>query len=158
MLVEIGQYKLDIDIAKTKRFYDSADRVSQYCTCDGCLNFEKAVDFLSPAVRTLFAELGVDMKKVRECYVNCTNNDGTLLYGGFYHICGVLLSGQGGWVKKDDDHAYWDSNSTIRTYPNFEISFNKEYDLLEKDFPLPVIQLDFSANIPWVLKKRNPYR
>ena len=55
MLVEIGQYKLDIDIAKTKRFYDSDDRVSQYCTCDGCLNFEKAVDFLSPAVRTLFA-------------------------------------------------------------------------------------------------------
>ena len=65
MLFEIGQYKLDIDIAKTKRFYDSADRVSQYCTCDGCLNFEKAVDFLSPAVRTLFAELGVDMKTAR---------------------------------------------------------------------------------------------
>ncbi len=75
------------------------------------------------------------------------------MYGGFYHICGTILDGKGGWVKKDDDYAYRDSNSTVRAYPNFEISFNKEYDLLEEDFPLPVIQLDFSANIPWVLKK-----
>lgn len=100
MLFEIGQYKLDIDIAKTKHFYDSADRVSQHCTCDGCLNFERAIDFLSPTVRILFANLGVDMKKVRECYVNCTNKDSTLLYGGFYHICGTLLDGKGGWTKK----------------------------------------------------------
>ena len=100
MLFEIGQFKLDVDVSKTKHFYDTADRVSKSCSCDGCLNFEKAVDFLSPAVRTLFAKLGVDMKKIRECYVNCTNKDGTLLYGGFYHICGTILDGKGGWVKK----------------------------------------------------------
>lgn len=27
----------------------------------------------------------------------------------------------------------------------------------EPDFPLPVIQLDFDADIPWVLEKRNSY-
>ena len=29
--------------------------------------------------------------------------------------------------------------------------------MLEPDFPLPVVQLDFDADIPWVLKKRNSY-
>ena len=157
MLFEIGHYKLDIDIAKNKHFYDRADWVTQHCTCDGCLNFEKAVDFLSPTVRTLFANLGVDMKKVRECYVNCTNNDGTLLYGGFYHVCGTLLEGKGGWTNNGENHTYWNSDSAAHIDLNFEISFQNEIDLLEKDFPLPVVQLEFLANIPWVLKKSNPF-
>lgn len=29
--------------------------------------------------------------------------------------------------------------------------------MLEPDFPLPVVQLDFDADIPWVLGKRNSY-
>lgn len=31
MLFEIGQFKLDVDVSKTKHFYDTADRVSKSC-------------------------------------------------------------------------------------------------------------------------------
>ena len=36
----------------------------------------------------------LDMKEVCECYVNCADNDGDLLYGCFYHVCGALLDGE----------------------------------------------------------------
>lgn len=29
--------------------------------------------------------------------------------------------------------------------------------MLEPDFPLPVVQLDFDADIPWMLEKKNSY-
>lgn len=41
--------------------------------------------------------------------------------------------------------------------PNFGVSFSDRIDMPEPDFPLPVIQLDFDADIPWVLGKKNSY-
>lgn len=43
MIFKFGQYKVDIDVEKTKNFYENAEPVSKSCSCDGCLNFEKAV-------------------------------------------------------------------------------------------------------------------
>ena len=37
-----------------------------------------------------------------ECHVNAAADDGTVFYGGFYHLCGTLLDGEllsNGWVK-----------------------------------------------------------
>lgn len=157
MIVEFGQYKVDVDIEKTKKFYDNAELVSQTCSCDGCLNFEKAVSTLPKSVIEFFANIGIDMRKVCECYVNCTVYDNMLSYGGFYHICGTLLSGESAWKKTSDRQAYWNDEATFSVSPDFHISFQKDISLLEKDFPLPVVQLEFSANIPWVLRKKNPY-
>lgn len=157
MIVEFGQYKVDIDIEKTKHFYENAELVSKACSCDGCLNFEKAVGILPKSVREFFVNLGIDMRKVCECYVNCTNDDEMLSYGGFYHVCGTLLDGENAWKKISDSQAYWNDEVTFSVSPDFHISFQKDIDLLETDFPLPVIQLDFTANIPWVLKKKNTY-
>lgn len=154
MLFEIGQYRIDVDIVKTKQFYKNADIISRSCTCDGCLNFEKAVDALPPSIIAFFADLGIDMRKACECYVNCTNEDGSLLYGGFYHICGTLLEGESAWKKINGNTFYcWDNKAVFCVSPDFHVSFQKDVALLEKDFPLPVIQLDFFARIPWVLEK-----
>lgn len=158
MVVKFGQYIIDLDIEKTKYFYENAEPVSKGCSCDGCLNFEKAIDVLPQTVREFFANLGVDMSKVCECYVNCTNEDGTLSYGGFYHICGTLLDGESAWKKISDTTSCWDESATFSVSSNFHISVQKDIALLEADFPLPAIQLEFSANIPWVLEKENTYR
>ncbi len=40
-------------------------------------------------------DIGVDMRKACECYVN---DDGTLFYGGFYHLCGILSEGRPGRI------------------------------------------------------------
>lgn len=157
MFFEIGQYRIDIDVAKTKQFYKNADLASTSCSCDGCLNFQKAVDTLPPSIIAFFTNLGIDMKKVCECYVNFTDDDGMLLYGGFYHVCGTLLDGESAWKKIDENTSCWDNEAAFCVSPDFNVSFQKDVALLEKGFPMPAIQLEFSARIPWVLEKSNTY-
>ena len=151
MLMEIGKYKLDIDIEKTRHFYEKAAAVSETCSCDGCQNFGKAVDTLPDMVREFFSNLGIDLRKMCECYVLGVNENGTLLYGGFSHICGKLLKGECSRQQADND------GPVFYITPDFSVSFREETDLLEPDFPAPVIQLEFSADIPWVLDKDNSY-
>ncbi len=157
MIFQFGQYKIDVDVEKTKRFYDGAERVSQKCSCDGCLNFEKAVDKLDAAVIKLFTDLGVDLKKACECYACCTNKDGTLTYGGFTHVCGTLIEGESAWRNINEAHLYLKEADMFSVTPDFQVSFQEEIDLIEADFPRPVLQLEFSSSIPWVIDKKNTY-
>lgn len=59
--------------------------------------------------------------------------------------------------KINDSTAYWDDGAAVSVSPNFRVSFQEDISLLETGFPLPVIQLEFSASIPWVLEKKNTY-
>lgn len=63
MIFQFGEYKIDVDVENTRQFYDRAKTVSEGCQCDGCLNFERAVDKLPQNIRDFFSALGVDMKK-----------------------------------------------------------------------------------------------
>lgn len=99
MIFQFGQHQVDIDVDKTRSFYENAPFISEGCSCSGCRNYEKVIKALPPEV-TVFFDLGVDMRKVSEVYVNCTNSNGTLFYGGFYHLCGTLLAGKSAWVPK----------------------------------------------------------
>lgn len=157
MIFEFGKFKVDIDVEKTKQFYENAEKVSKSCSCDGCQNFEQAVEILPQSVNGFFANLGIDIRKVCECYVNCTNTNETLLYGGFCHACGTLLNGKSAWKKSSETSSYWNDEVTFTISDDFYVSFKNDVALLETDFPLPVIQLEFSANIPWVLDKKNTY-
>ncbi len=35
MIFEFGKYKVDIDVEKTKQFYEKAETVDEGCSCDG---------------------------------------------------------------------------------------------------------------------------
>lgn len=115
MIFQFGEYKIDVDVEKTRQFYDRAKTVSEGCQCDGCLNFERAVDKLPQNIRDFFSALGVDMKKICECYVYCAKDENTLYYGGFCHICGTLLSGKSAWKPTSDSTACWDKKQHIRS-------------------------------------------
>ena len=105
MIFQFGEYKIDVDVEKTRQFYDRAKTVSEGCQCDGCLNFGRAVDKLPQNIRDFFSALGVDMKKICECYVYCAKDENTLYYGGFCHICGTLPSGKSAWKPTSDSTA-----------------------------------------------------
>ncbi len=158
MIFTFGQYKVDIDVDKTRQFYTAAKLVSEGCSCSGCRNYEKAVSFLPKKILDFFAVLGVDMRKIAEVYVNCRNTDGTLLYGGFYHLCGTLLAGTSAWTPVDPTISHWEEAQAFKISADFEVSFQSECHLLEKDFPLSALQLEISANIPWVLSEENTYQ
>ncbi len=157
MLVAFGNYTIDVNVEKTRKFYLTAKRVTGRCSCDGCLNYEKAIGVLPESIKAFFDNLGIDMKKVCECYVNTANKDGTLLYGGFYHICGILITGESAWRRISENKSVWNDETAFAITDYFHVSVQNDVYLLEDNFPLPVIQLEFSADIPWVLDKTNTY-
>lgn len=140
MVLHFGENIIDIDVERTREFYKKAANITDDCRCQGCRNYEIAVDFLPKEVKDFFDMIGADMKKSPEVYVNCLNEDNTLFYGGFYHICGTI-------IRKQPD------GETFTISENYRIWVEEHSDLLEDNFPLPVIQLEISANIPWVLNE-----
>ncbi len=152
MLFEFGPYKADIDVYKTKLFYEKHGLAAGGCDCDGCRNFARAAETLPQPVRSFFTQLGIDIRKPCECYVHYTNEDGTLLYGGFYHVCGTLPNKEGKKRESICQEEYFNVS------PDFGICFTDSVCLLEENFPAPVIQLEISANLPWVLQEENSYQ
>ena len=157
MIIEISNHKLDVDLDKTKEFYTTAPLVSESCSCNGCHNFEKAVDALPTEVIDFFSQLGIDMKKMCEVYASHENADGTLSYGGFTHICGKIIEGDSAWVEASPNSSYWESEKAIHITNNFQVTFKEECYLLEDNFPRPSFQLELQADIPWVLPEEHDY-
>ena len=157
MVFEFQRYKLDVNVEATRKYYGTAKSISENCTCDGCRNYEKAIDFLPHEVLSFFAQLGIEMKKASEVYIICANADDTLLYSGWYHLCAVMIHGESAWVSASQAHAYWDSTKTYPITNDFKVSFQEECALLDDTFPLPVIQLQIEADIPWVLAEKHYY-
>lgn len=159
MEIRFGPYVLEVDIQKTRSFYQNANNVSAGCSCQGCRNYEKAAEILPDEVKQFFDALGVDIKKPAEVYVNMVNDDGLLLYGGFYHLCGRLLGGESAWVpdKSNKKAFYWDKSKTYSVSKDLQVSFKEDRSLVEGGFPEPVLQMDIEANIPWVLEEPNGF-
>lgn len=162
MIFQFGQFKLDIDVDKTREFYKEMEYVSEGCSCAGCRNFEKAVNVLPREVVEFFESLGIDMKKITEVYVYTTNPNGTVYYGGFFHLCGRLLEGNSAWEKESVEMEnaglfQWKRSNTYPLSKDFCISFKQGGNLVEKEFPEPVLTIDIEANIPWVLDEENTY-
>lgn len=150
MIFEFGSYRMDVDVERTRRWYEAAPTVSQCCDCDGCVNYERAADLFPESVKSFFAALGSDMKKPCEVYVNCANRDGTRLwYGGWWHLCGKLLSAQ---------EEKWSVAEGEPFGPGgFRVWFREECVCLPEDFPQSAFELELDADIPWVLEKENTY-
>ena len=157
MIFSFGNYTVDINVEKTKQIYKNLPLITQTCNCDGCQNFEKAVDVLPKVIHAFFNDLGIELKRIVECYVNCKNEDGTLFYGGFCHVCGTLIQGESAWVKTTETHSYYNPDLAYHLDDNFCVSFQEECFLVEEQFEAPILQIEFQANIPWVLDKKNAY-
>lgn len=160
MRLTLGDYILDIDTEETKNYYRSERYVSEGCDCDGCQNYALASDQLTFEVSKLFSELGIDIKKPAEVYVNYSENN-ILCYGGFYHICGKIIEGESPWVitleTEDTMTSHLEEENMIGIANNYKIAFQEECSLLGKNFPRPCIQMEILAYLPWILKKPNSY-
>ena len=63
MIFKFNQYVIDINIDKTRSFYQVAENIADGCDCPGCRNFEKAVSHLPQEIVEIFNKMGIDMKK-----------------------------------------------------------------------------------------------
>ena len=157
MIFSFPKFTIDVDVEKTKAYYDIANYISEDCSCTGCRNYEKAIDLLPKEVKSFFSELGIEMKKIREAYVYCTNADDTIFYGGFYHVCGKLIDGASAWVPDSPSLMHWEDEKAYAITNDFKVSCKEDCSLLDENFPFPAIQLDISADMPWVLEEQNDY-
>lgn len=160
MRLILGEYILDINVEENKNFYNNEICVSEGCNCDGCNNYEKAVERVSEETKKLFERIGVDIKKPAEVYVNYSEDD-ILYYGGFYHISGRIITGESPWklIQKTEETttSQLAENNMISIGENFKVAFQGECALISENFPKPSVQMEISAYLPWVLDKPNTY-
>lgn len=135
MLITIGPIVLDVDVAATRRFYDTSSGYLT-CTCDGCRNFPLAVPHMPADLLAALRQLGIDPLKPAEQWVNCATPDGKAAhYGGFYNVCGRIVKGDAHWLT-----------------PDFELLVSDDCSLLSPDFPRPCFEVDFYCQLPWLLE------
>lgn len=143
MIFEFEKYMIDIDVEKTRDFYSRADKITDGCDCSGCRNYEKwaTTSFSCTETRHILKQMGVQMEKPVEVYVNYQNEDGSVFYGGFYHLCGRILQGCEVWNEISEKHKTLNEMVFVELCDGYRVAFTEEIDLLEKNIPAPLIQI-----------------
>ena len=70
MLFTFSDYQIEVDVERTRAFYNSETSIptSKQCSCDGCQNYDQAILTASPRVLTFLTSLGIDPCKPAEVY------------------------------------------------------------------------------------------
>ena len=155
MIYEHSPYRIDVDVEKTRAFYENATGIT--CNCPGCRNFPRATEQLPQEVQAFFESFGIDIRKPAEYYVFDAVEPGSVFGGGFWHICGTILEGKDLWIQESPKSRRMDTSYAFDLADDFTVYFTEEIALLEEGFPGPVIQLEFIGYIPWALEEENPY-
>lgn len=137
--LELAGRTLEVDVETTRAFYANRPLWSQTCGCSYCRNFVSACSIgrLPEQLRSTLESFGIEPSRDEgEIWQYNDNEDGTHLYGGFYHVVGTIVSENLNRENSQDE---------------IHFSFSAKLDLLSADFPQPAIQVEFAANIPWVL-------
>ncbi|GKU80957.1 hypothetical protein [Niallia sp. NCCP-28] len=145
--VKIGNWLLEVDREKTKEFYDKD--VIDVCDCLYCNNFVEAIKHLDISVATFFRELGINPSMPAHSSDFPATEDGKWQYIGQYHLVGRVLEG------KLCTMCDWDETNNFQIIKDFDVCFSEELEFVTEDFPIPVLQMNFDAHIPWVLHE-NP--
>ena len=144
MIFRFGRYTLDVDVEKTKAFYNSNLSVttSESCSCDRCQRFPAAIMASSSDILSFLYSLGIDPRKAGEVYGYLDEEH----YSGWYHIVGRLLDGRISGKVCDADNAFIPDEKS-----EFMVWFGDDREKMgwiEKGFPEPIVEMDFEAVLP----------
>lgn len=156
MIFGFGAYKIDVDVERTRRFYETMDDID-WCTCPGCRNFRKAYPLIPGAVQAFFRQFGVDIGYPTEMSAIASHDGNMTLYDGFYHICGSILESPELYIQIDEKTRQLNPEATIKLTPDHFVYFTDKCGLIVEGFPSPIIQLVLQGDVPWVLDEPNPY-
>ena len=161
MIFRFANFVLDVDIDRTREFYARDGRWQ--CDCQDCQNYRKAILTAPETVLDFLRSMGIDSRKPAEVFntTGMLEEDGTISYNGWLHICGTLAEGPDTVTERvTEDGARclsyrWDlAYRPDPAYP-FSILPVKEITLLPEDFPAPALEMEIDARLPWVLPE--PY-
>ena len=125
------------------------------CGCEPCLNLGAARDQIYAAdVRALFADLGISSNREAEIYHMARLEPRRHLYGGWFHFVGAIISGAD--AAKQIGERIWQPDLE-RATDDFSLGFSSRLALVRESFAgLPLVQLEFTAQVPWVLTSPEP--
>ena len=154
MILKIGAVTLDIDVERTRAFYE--DYPFNDCGCLDCRSFRAYAPDYEPSVHEFFRSLGV--RDVRQAIELCPleETSGMCICDGWFHLCGTILE-NGNEIKNSIDERGVENVQITPVWQkigeNFSVTvMNEELDLLPENFPLPAVQLEFCTTFP-LLKK-----
>jgi hypothetical protein len=154
--VRFGRWEIRCDADSTRKAYASvAAGGPEECGCQPCLNFAANRAQIYPAqVLALFEKLGVSPNREIEVYHLTRLPSGRHLYGGWFHFVGSILSGAD--AAKQVAENLWQPDLE-EADENFSLGFNSRLSLVRKTFAgLMLVQLEFTAKVPWVLPSTEP--
>ncbi|MBZ5517698.1 hypothetical protein [Bacillus sp. KS1] len=135
---EIGPWVIEADAAETRKQYEKS--WPDPCNCGSCRNFSEAVNLLHAEKTRLFTQFGIRPAVCHDLGEHGKEN-GLHHYAGSYPIVGRLREG---WPKFHIERA-----GDIR----FSFSLPSTTFFIPKGFPAPIIHLDFSLLLSWVLEE-----
>jgi hypothetical protein len=144
--VVFGRWRLSCDCEASRRGYQLVPvGAPEACGCLYCRNFAATRSHVYPAeVLALFEQLGIDPSREAEVYHMGPLQPGLHRYGGWFHFVG-RIEAEGESVGKFD----------LEGSPGpFKFYFAENRALAPKSFEgLPLVQLDFEADVPWVIEE-----
>ena len=149
MLFTFADYQIEVDVERTRAFYESEASIStsKQCICDGCQNYDKAILTASADVLTFLRSLGIDPCKPAEVYTLSDDRepDGRYLYGGWYHIVGTIIQkGASNGYKPDSDYDF-----TV-----YFVDDRLQMGWVEPNFPTPFLELSIDTILPYMITEK----
>lgn len=149
--LKLSDWMLQIDKEQTAEVYSKLPLITDKCRCLGCRNYVQAITQLPFVAQETFALLGIDPAKAGEVYPMEINADGTHLYSGRYFVIGQIL------VDPETTGHVSHNGSQItlaKVSSEFSIGFSAKALYPPRDFPQPLLQLEFNCSVPWVLAQK----
>jgi hypothetical protein len=154
--VSFGRWTVNCDAEVTKNAY-AAIKIGapEECPCDPCDNFVAQRSKAYPQTALdLFRSLGIEANREAEIYHMARLNSGKHLYGGWFHFVGEILSGEDAAVPVAEN--VWKPSLDSVT-DDFSLGFTKKVGMVPKSFQgFQLVQLEFTAQLPWLLEKNEP--
>lgn len=142
--VKIGKWLLEINHDKTKQYYEKGIEV---CDCLYCVNYMEQMNNVDSEFNSLFQNLGINPTMPAQLAEFPAEEEGKHHYIGHYHFVGRIIEGEISTASNSRE----DNSSPLN---NFNLSITEELEFVPNDFPTPILQLDFSVDLPWKLKEK----
>lgn len=142
--LESDGWSLAFDAEATRAAYAVSNRGAHVCRCAYCRNFVAVRDRAYPrSFVALLSRLGVDPHKEAEVTELGQTHSGRHLYSGFYHFVGEVIRDPG------DRMSIVGAESADSTW---QVFFTTRRSLALQSFgDRPLVELEFTVELPWIL-------
>jgi hypothetical protein len=156
--VKIGRWIVRADVRRTAEAHATLTMSgAEECGCDGCKNFNAVrPQLLRGPLGAVLSRLGISPPWEVEVYEVGRAASGLHHYGGWFHFVGTIESGTPAWKPIEGGPTgrladFEPISSTV------SIGVRTDAALVRPSFQgLPLVQLDISAELPWVIDAPEP--